>query len=200
MKTLGLSANGLNYSKFSQKHVKDREWIETRFYIGQLKQGQSQKSQKLYAGQRKFLLMLENQKKVKIFLGRMEHHAAKNTANGLDIWLDNLPKSKEREAVPSWAKQELRNIADKEISVWTEKAVDVNIAIDMVSMAHEDEYDVAYLLSADGDFTPAVQRVRDIGKKVFVLSPALGNELAQVADIFIPLQKENFHDCWDHEG
>ncbi len=199
MKKLGLSANGLNYSKFSQKHVKDREWIETRFYIGKLKQGHDQETQKLYAGQRKFLLMLEKQKKVKICLGRMEHHFAKNTANGLDSWLDNIPKFKEREAVPSWAKQKLRNIADKEISVWTEKAVDVNIAIDMVSMAHEDKYDVAYLLSADGDFTPAVQKARDIGKKVFVLSPAHGSELAQAANVFIPLQKENFHDCWDTE-
>ena len=34
---LDLRPSGLNYSKLSQKLAKDREWIETRFYIGQVK-------------------------------------------------------------------------------------------------------------------------------------------------------------------
>jgi uncharacterized LabA/DUF88 family protein len=40
--------------------------------------------------------------------------------------------------------------------VFVEKAVDVSLAVDLVTMAVRDDYDCAYVLSADGDFTPAV--------------------------------------------
>jgi len=39
--------------------------------------------------------------------------------------------------------------------VMVEKAVDVMLAVDLVVMAERDEYDAAYILSADGDYTPA---------------------------------------------
>ncbi len=194
MKKLGLKANGLDYSKVSQKLAEGREWVETRFYIGKLTQ---KADPTLYDGQRKFLSKLENQDKINVFPGRMELRTTKNTANNLSIWLDNLSKSKKRDAISSWVKRELWDIAKKKDFFWVEKSVDVNIATDMVSMAHENEYDVAYLLSADGDFTPAVQKVHDIGKKVVVVSPAHGHKIAQVANVFIHLKKEYFHDCWE---
>lgn len=78
------------------------------------------------------------------------------------------------------------------IPQYTEKRVDVSIAVDMVSMAYSGEYDVAFLLSADGDFVPAVQAVRNMDKKVFAASPAYGHELAQVVDSFITLRKDWF--------
>ena len=37
------------------------------------------------------------------------------------------------------------------------------IATDMISMAYDNEYDVAYLLSADGDYTPAVKKNQGTG-------------------------------------
>jgi uncharacterized LabA/DUF88 family protein len=72
--------------------------------------------------------------------------------------------------------------------VWTEKAVDVQLAVDMVTMATRDEYDCAYLLSADGDFTGAVDYVRSLGKKVFAASPLHGAQIAKVVNTFIPLK------------
>ena len=54
----------------------------------------------------------------------------------------------------------------------------MNIAVDMVVKAMEDEFDVAYLLSADGDFVPAVETVRKMGKKVFAASPVKGCGMA----------------------
>ena len=62
----------------------------------------------------------------------------------------------------------------------------------MILMAYADEYDVAFLLSADGDFIPAVEAVKSMGKKVFAASPSRGNELKQVVDTFIPLEREWF--------
>jgi uncharacterized LabA/DUF88 family protein len=77
-----------------------------------------------------------------------------------------------------------------------EKAVDVMLAVDMVVMAERDQYDAAYLLSADGDFTPAVAAVRAHGKKVYGVSPAHGAQLAAAVDTFINLKREWFNDCY----
>jgi len=92
---------------------------------------------------------------------------------------------------------ELTRIASTaEGPIWVEKAVDVMIATDMVSMAYRGLYDVAYLVSADGDFTPAVQEVRDTGRQVFAASSLPGHKLAKTADAFIPMRREFFHGCW----
>jgi uncharacterized LabA/DUF88 family protein len=40
-----------------------------------------------------------------------------------------------------------------------EKGVDVNLAVEMVSRAYEDEYDTAILISGDGDYYNAVAKV-----------------------------------------
>lgn len=51
-------------------------------------------------------------------------------------------------------------------SVYEEKGVDVQIAVDMLTGAFRDVYDVAVLVSSDGDFRPAVEAVREVGKRV----------------------------------
>jgi len=77
-----------------------------------------------------------------------------------------------------------------------EKAVDVHLAVDMVMMAYLDKFDVAYLLSADGDFTPAVKAVRSLGKTVFAASPLYGAQLASATNAFIRLDTKWFRDCY----
>jgi len=49
---------------------------------------------------------------------------------------------------------------------YVEKAVDVKLAINLVMMARNNDYDVAYLITSDSDLVPAVDMVRDIGKEV----------------------------------
>jgi uncharacterized LabA/DUF88 family protein len=63
-------------------------------------------------------------------------------------------------------------------------------------MASRDDYDAAYLLSADGDYTAAVQFVRSRGKKVYVASLAYGAQLAKAANSFIHLKPDWFKDCY----
>lgn len=77
-----------------------------------------------------------------------------------------------------------------------EKAVDVMLAVDMVVGAERGEFDAAHLLSADGDFTPAVEAVRAHGKKVYIASPASGAQLAKVASAFIRMDRAWFDDCY----
>jgi len=66
-----------------------------------------------------------------------------------------------------------------------EKKVDIKIAIDMVSLAYENAYDTAVLVSGDGDFVPVVKKVKKLNKKVelwafrYSLANALKGELEQ---------------------
>lgn len=52
---------------------------------------------------------------------------------------------------------------------FTEKGVDVRIAIDLIEGAYEDRYDRAILISSDGDLAPAVEMVTRKGKKVEIV-------------------------------
>lgn len=77
-----------------------------------------------------------------------------------------------------------------------EKAVDVMLAVDMVAMALRDEYDVAYLLAADGDYTHAAQTVATMGKQVIAAAPRAGAELAKAVHSYLRLRRDWFVDCF----
>jgi uncharacterized LabA/DUF88 family protein len=66
----------------------------------------------------------------------------------------------------------------------------------LVAMAMNDVYDAAYLLTADGDYTPAVAEVRSLGKKVYAASPLSGAQLAKAVNSFIHLRADWFEDCY----
>ena len=79
-----------------------------------------------------------------------------------------------------------------------EKGIDIMLATDLLRFAWDDLYDVAILVSGDGDFAYAVQAAKDMGKHVEVaaFSSNLSGELAQVADereLFTP---EYFSGLW----
>jgi len=66
-----------------------------------------------------------------------------------------------------------------------EKKVDIKIAIDIISLAYENAYDTAVLVSGDGDFVPVVKKVKELDKNVEVwafkysLANTLREELGQ---------------------
>lgn len=66
-----------------------------------------------------------------------------------------------------------------------EKKVDIKIAIDMISLAYENEYDTAVLVSGDGDFIPVVKKIIELGKEIeiwafkYSLANALKEEVGQ---------------------
>ena len=49
----------------------------------------------------------------------------------------------------------------------TEKGVDVKLAIDLLSLAYNNKYDIAILVSNDSDFVQAVKEVQLLNKKVY---------------------------------
>jgi uncharacterized LabA/DUF88 family protein len=75
-----------------------------------------------------------------------------------------------------------------------EKLVDVMLAVDLALGAHKDLYDVAALVSADGDFEPAVDEVHLAGKKVinFVFRNRRSFRLAAICDEVRYLKRAHF--------
>jgi uncharacterized LabA/DUF88 family protein len=78
-----------------------------------------------------------------------------------------------------------------------QKGVDVRIAIDMVTKAYQNHYDIATLFAGDDDFVDIVNTVKDIaGKQVVGASFEwnLSPKLAEVFDNYIRLSKETLKD------
>jgi uncharacterized LabA/DUF88 family protein len=104
-----------------------------------------------------------------------------NLKNWLDGFLDRVPSfrviRKERERQPT--KIHCRN-CDTEVSSCAncgapytraaEKGIDAQIVTDLLSLAWQNAYDVAILLTSDADFVPTVIRVQEKGLKVINVS------------------------------
>ena len=182
----------LDYGKISNKLIGPREWAGTRYYIGRLSQSGNPR---LYADQRRFLSLIENtDPRISAHLGRIElRKYEENAAKELHAYLGSL-----RTRIDPKIFRDLMSIAKRHRRgvVHVEKAVDVMLAVDMVTMAVKDEYDTAYLLSADGDFTPAVESARAENKTVFAVSPSSGRKLAGVVNSYIRLSPDWFDDCY----
>jgi uncharacterized LabA/DUF88 family protein len=85
---------------------------------------------------------------------------------------------------------------EKRGDIWVEKGVDVHLAVDMLSMAVKNLYDVAILISGDGDFASAIDAVKDLGKHVEVAYVSQTYQLKTSWDKFIPLTSEYLNDCF----
>ena len=72
-----------------------------------------------------------------------------------------------------------------------EKQVDVYLATQMVALAYENAYDIAYLISGDEDFAPAIELVQAKGKIVVAVSfqRSLSDELSRKADMILRLDE-----------
>ncbi len=77
----------------------------------------------------------------------------------LELRLGNLRKRDKRFICNNCNKENI-------IKYRVEKGVDVRLAVDLLQYAFDDQYDTAILITEDGDFVPAVQEVKRLGKKV----------------------------------
>lgn len=60
----------------------------------------------------------------------------------------------------------LRKIKKGDKVEYRVKGDDIKLTVDMISGAYENQYDTAIIVSGDGDFKPAVDKVRKLGKRV----------------------------------
>lgn len=84
---------------------------------------------------------------------------------------------------------------EKRGDTWIEKGIDIQIAVDMLSMAVNDLYDTAILISGDGDFAYAIEAVKNLGKHVEVAYVTQTYRLKSVWDKFIHLTSGFLQDC-----
>jgi uncharacterized LabA/DUF88 family protein len=75
-----------------------------------------------------------------------------------------------------------------------EKQVDVKLALDLAFCAVRDEYDIAALVSADGDFGAAAEEAQRVGKRIinYVFRMQRSFNLAQVCDEVRFLKRKHF--------
>jgi uncharacterized LabA/DUF88 family protein len=173
---------GLDYARISQKLIGPRKWVGTRYYIGALKSHHTK-----FDDQRRFLSLLQNDDPARIAIrrGRIEDKTVEN-----DLAKELLDFLRQRaSSVPPALARDLDAMGRRHLrtTVLKEKAADVFLAVDLCRLAIEDAFDAAYLLSADGDYTPAVELVRARGKKVFAASPMQSGALSTVVNAYIPL-------------
>lgn len=71
----------------------------------------------------------------------------------------------ERLKATKYLELRLRRLINRS-GVFIEKGIDVSIATDMLTLAWNNVYDTAILVSGDGDFAAAVKSVKDEGKHV----------------------------------
>jgi uncharacterized LabA/DUF88 family protein len=77
-------------------------------------------------------------------------------------------------------------------TIYSVKEDDIHIAVDMVKLAYNNAYDTAILISTDGDFVPAIDAVKEKGKKVENVGfhRKFSWHLKQKSDRFTQLKKE----------
>ena len=135
-----------------------------------------------YKRQQRFFSFLRRTPYLSLVLGRLEQRP---------IDWGNLDDEKRREV------EKLLEISLPKYTV-VEKGVDVQLAVDMVQLAVSNTYDVAILVSGDGDFAPAVEAVKKLGKHVELgrVEKQPCNRLRDVCDIDVVIDKQMLSDCW----
>ena len=183
----------LSYSRICDKLAESSDaWTAMRYYIPDVG---PIGDPRLVIQQRDFLTQLRSQDhRISVHMGRLESRTVESAAaKELLRYLADL-----RTRLPIGVYRDLIAIGrtHQKSRVFVEKAVDVQIAVDMVRLAAADAFDVAYLLSADGDYTPAVAAVRGYGKRVLSATPAPCAKLAATVNTHVPLSRGWFVDCY----
>ncbi|OPX32401.1 MAG: hypothetical protein B1H09_00355 [Gemmatimonadaceae bacterium 4484_173] len=138
--------------------------------------------------------MRRQDSRIRIFTGRLERRPYSNPATAeLTAYLNSLSVRIDKSVFHDLTKLAARY---DNSTVLVEKAVDVMLAVDIAVMAERNEYDTAYLLSANGDFTPAVEAAITNSKKIFAVSCNTSGQLGKVCSSFIHLKPGWFSDCY----
>lgn len=83
--------------------------------------------------------------------------------------------------------------------VYTVKEDDIHLAVDMLTLAYNDAYDSAVLVSSDADFIPVIKAIKVIGKKAenIGFENKFSWHLKQECDRFRQLSKRDLDQCFD---
>lgn len=89
-----------------------------------------------------------------------------------------------------------QKISNGDKMIFTQKGVDVQLAIDLIKWGLNDKVSVLILITGDSDFIPAINYVKDQGKHVYVLtsedSKTYNENLIHRCDSHIIMNKDFF--------
>lgn len=182
---IGVRSSSLDHRKVAERLARGRKLREVRFYVGAVHEDLSR-----FQAQQRFLASLDEQGVV-VFLGRIQRERMSPQARDERARLRHAFAGREQE-VPQDLFETLRTYWNSAPPVFREKGVDTRLSVDLVDLAHRDEYDAAYLLSADADFVPAVEVARRLGKTVVAASPRPGYGLTRAVDKYLKLTPDWF--------
>ncbi len=185
----GVVPGALSYPRLAERLVMGREWLETRYYVGEVDAGAGA----LHKQQQSFLDTIRAHPRQQVVLGSIQRFLESNPlAHELLQYLGSLQVRIDHtvyKTIIEMAKQR------KQVATYKEKGVDVALACDMVRFAQENRYDVAYLISNDGDLRPAVELTRSYGKRVFAAGCVVGPRLKQVCNSTIIINGDWLRSC-----
>lgn len=187
LKEIGVRSSALDYRRVARKLVEERELRQVRYYVGRVRQPLPQ-----FRAQQSFLATIREQG-VAVFLGKSGPRPENVRANESRNSLLRAFEGREPE-IPRDLMRLLReySMAHPTLPEFVEKQVDSMISADLVELAYRDEYEVAYLLSADSDFVPPVRAAIRHGRSVFVVNPRPGHELRQAATGYLKIAPDWF--------
>lgn len=178
LKGIGVHSSRLDYRKVAGELADGRPVCALRYYVGRVSS-----PLRLLEEQDRVLAVLEGQG-VEVFLGKIQRNPMSESSKRQRASLRAAFAGREQE-VPGDLMETIDSFCSAHPPEFVEKQVDTRIAVDLVDLAYRDHYDVAYLLSADADFIPAVEVARRLGRKVFAVAPSGGRELGKSATGFL---------------
>lgn len=158
----------IDVGRFCEIMVTGRKLVGINFYTAPLTGADPDEAQK---AQQRFFSKLRGNRLLTLKLGRLEPRKSRETCT----------------------------LCMKEyvVDYRVEKGVDVNIAVDMMSLAFAKVYDTAVLVSGDGDFSVAIQEIHKLTASRVEVAYPKGSEayhLGRVAKSFTAFSAQ---DIWD---
>lgn len=190
LKELGLVPRHIDIERVARKLAMDRELVQVRYYIAEV----DPSGGRAHHANRDLIADLRARPLVELVLGYIQRTQERSAcAQELRQFLASLGDVR----LPKKVYDGLMGIAQRHdrTVVYREKGVDVALACDLVDLALADKYDLAYVMSGDGDFVPAARMAQASGKRVFAACPTVGNRLQRQCDKAIRLKAEWFGDC-----
>lgn len=157
----------IDFQKVSDFLSKGNDLINIYFYVSPVPW---QEDAEKYSSQQKYFEKLKLIKRLELILGRLEHRKNKKLEKvKRDFHKLYIEIKEDINSEKNADFEELEKNIDEILKFGNkvEKGVDVNLAVDLVTLAFENKYDIAIVISNDGDFVPAVKKAQSYGKKVY---------------------------------